>query len=63
LGISAEALAQIDTAVLTKSRDGHASAQVDLLQVAVGSEDEAAVGAILALPVVKAAIGGRAVDG
>ena len=58
-GIAAQSFAQIDHAVLAEVVDGLACRGVDRLQVVVHREDQPAVFAVLALPVVHAAGGHR----
>src|SRR6185369_2812857 len=57
LRVAAQAVAQIDAPVLAEGIDGDAGLEIDLLQVAVGGEDQAPVGAVLVLPEVEAAVG------
>ena len=52
--VASEPFAQIDDAVLAELDDGLAGRGVDLLQVVADAEDEAAILAVLALPVVHA---------
>ena len=63
LDIAAKTFAQIDAAVVSECVDGDARSCVEFLKVAVDREDQTAVGAILALPVVKAAIGRLSIVG
>ena len=53
--IAAQPLTQINEAVLAKRQNGFAGAGVDLLDVVVDLEDQPAIGAVLAFPVVDAA--------
>src|SRR5262249_928538 len=56
--IPPEPFPQIDASVLAERVDGDAGLEIDLLEIAVGGEDEAAIGAVLALPVIEASIRG-----
>ena len=54
-GLAAEAVAQIDHAMVAEGRDRPARPRVDFLQVVGDAEDQPAIAAVLALPVVHAA--------
>src|SRR5205823_4503921 len=63
LRIAAQAFAQVHAAVVAERVNGDAGLDVDLLQVAVGGEDQALIGAVLRLPVIESAISDVAFDG
>src|SRR4051794_22870878 len=63
LRVAPEALAQIDPSVVAERVDGDARLEIDLLEEAVRSEDQAFVAAVLALPVIEAAVRRPALDG
>src|SRR5207244_9482565 len=48
---------QIDAAILAERRNRDAGAQVDLLHIIVGGEDQPPVGAVFVLPVIEAPVG------
>src|SRR6185436_529955 len=56
LRVAPQALSQIHPSVITEGVDGDARLQVDLLQVTVGGENQALVGAVGTLPIVETSI-------
>src|SRR6185312_131942 len=57
--ITAQAFTQVHAAVITERIDGDSGAGIDFLQIVVDREDQPAIRAVLTLPIVEAAIGGR----
>ena len=58
LRIAAQTLFEVDAAIVAEGIDRDSGACVDLLQIVVDRENEPAVGAVLTLPIIEAAVGG-----